>query len=260
MSVALFKCIEVTQEIANHILPTKRVLSVKGFASRLDPKLPVEKELEQFAAGYDILAFDGDELREDSFTKYIAALVHSRFGFDTGIEDSSAVAKNKIALHAVKFASEVQDLIDSWDNTMVNFEYDKTQNHLNMITYKNTDECLHEDENLSIVEIDLYYRAVSGLPHTEDEGQRYVDLGVHHLTLVNPSAVVVLGGGKILVDEFKAEIDKEGNGDMNRKWHLFNPTTRRKNVGPGSRVEDVEEEIEICGLVAIDHPQLIKHV
>ena len=114
--------------------------------------------------------------------------------------------------------------------------------------------------NLSIVEIDLYYRAVSGLPHTEDEGQRYVDLGVHHLTLVNPSAVVALGGGKILVDEFKAEIDEEGNGDMNRKWHLFNPTTRRKNVGPGSRVEDVEEEIEICGLVAIDHPQLIKHV
>ena len=255
----IFKCVEVNEDIVNDVLPTREVIAIKGFASRLDPTSPLEKELEEFVAPFDMIAFDGDDLKEDSFTRYIAALVHSRCIATDEFENSSPQSTGKtIALHAVKFASEVQDLIDSWNDVAVSFEHDATMNYLSMTTRKlDSDSRFCKEDNVNLVEVCIYYRAVFGLPKADDEGQKYVNLGVHHLELVNPKAVVTLGGGKILVDEFKAEIDEFGRQERNRKWHLFRPTARRK-AQKGSSSE--EKEVEVCSLVEVDHPQLIKHL
>ena len=246
----IFKCVEVNEETATQIFSQKKIVTIKGFASRMDPHLPLEKELEEFVSTFDILAFDGDELREDSFTRYIAALVHARCTDSS----SSGSCKEIIALHAVKFASEVQDLIDSWDNVVVSFRHDATLNQLSMITRKLGTEETFCDENVHLTEVFVFYRTVSGLPHPDDQGQRYVELGIHHLSLVNPSTVVTLGGGKILQDEFDTEMGKE---ECKRIWHLFEPISRRKIK---QEVGVTKEEVEICALVAVGHPRLIKHI
>ena len=68
--------------------------------------------------------------------------------------------------------------------------------------------------------------------------------------------MVALGGGKILTDEFKTDIEKTVDLKSSWKWHLFEPTTRRKFMKDG---DVTKEEVEICDLVAINHPRLIKH-
>ena len=140
-------------------------------------------------------AYTGDGLSEDSFTKYIAALVHRRYTHKARAGSSSRGDRNSnhkqaspVTLHAVKFAEDISDLLESWHNTAVSFQHNSTQiqtkttTKLTMSKKKLKEhECVDYDPNTH-AEVYLYYRSVTGLPYTDDQGLKYVQLGRHNET------------------------------------------------------------------------------
>ena len=248
-SSIVFKCTEVSEEEWNVIAKGINILAIKGFASRLRPDEPIPPGLTELASSYDIFSFDGDDLRHDSFTKMIAALVHSRC-------IHSPTKRSFGGLHVLKYAGEVASFLESWDNVLVSFRRDVDKDQLIMSNVKlsvEDGECcaVHLSRRVTI-----FYRQLPEVTVPEEDGNvmyPYVELGTQHLELLSPLDVATIGGGSCVIDEF--HVDAKVN--RNRKWHLFGPLTRPKyNTSSPT-------DVEVCKFMDReyhDNDKLIRHV
>ena len=84
---------------------TSRILHIKGWASRLTHNDEVPVDLEALMTEFDVFAFDGDDLKNDSFTKFLAVMVCRRFVQPRG---------TPTVLWAIKYIAEVEEFLASW--------------------------------------------------------------------------------------------------------------------------------------------------
>ena len=171
---------------------SSRILHVKGWASRLshDGEAPVG--LEALMTDFDVFAFDGDDLKSDSFTKFLAVMVCRRL-----VQPRSRPA----ALWAIKYNAELEGFLTSWTDSQTLLCGDE----ITTITVSlpppppppATTIDTHEPNHVTIP---LYYTCIDAvdariISTDDDPEQHYRYLGEQGLAFTQAVHVATIGGG-----------------------------------------------------------------
>ena len=195
-----FKCQEFPADRLKEYSPD-RIIHVKGYASRLhDNHFPPELiELIEF---HDVIVFDGDELKHDSFTKFFPI----------------------IAMHypvkvflAFRFEDHLPGFLTSWQQHVdITFEPDRHRYHISL----SSESC---PEHLEVEEISIHYVSVSSESRVEvatmtnllqPQDNLWLFLGKWALQVTQARKILTLGGGACVVEEYHHSAD-----DVD--WYLF---------------------------------------
>lgn len=231
-----FHCIKLCgsheRALSFHELSDKRILSVKGFASRLDRAMKIQEEFLELSSNYDALAFDGDDLNEDSFTKMIAIVAHERAALSV---DNSLTS---FCLLAVKYYDEISQFLSSWDKKLL-----QIKDGIMHIRDGSIDSFIGDSgEAPRRVSITVYYTTFPESPdhpkHSCSGSAYYRHLGQKGLEFTLVDDIALFGGGECVREEFEYAMLLP----RVTRWHLFLPTCR-----PSKHPN--EEEVEHCQLL-----------
>jgi hypothetical protein len=220
--VVHFKCKPASStDISFH---PDNTIHVKGFASGLGHSTFPE-ELIQHILRFNHIVFDGDDLKMDSFTKYIACLAPR---LDT----------QRQKLIAFKLEASHDELYASWQRPV---KVDMSD----PFTVRIEDASKEETEQLR-QEVTIHYFLVPGEPGA------FLELGVHALQATSAKQVVTFGGGECVIQEFES-------GPTGVEWILYD-IAREK----GGRIEEpsLRRLVRPTGgsdgleIYQRDHPQL----
>ena len=232
-SIIHFKCLPLplssSQPLkdnnSSNILPslnieTKKCLHLKGFAHRLNAELCLNTEMFNIIHQYDMIQWDGDILRSQSFTKFIIAILCSYenindspllLGYRFDFKD---ITNNLISQESKQFINNamnecsLEPFLNSWDDIIVKYnEYlDENIKKSNIsIIEKNN---INENENDILKEKIIYYKVIKpDNNRINNEFNPYLELGYHALLDTKSKTIFCIGGGPGIKTEYYSYLE-----------------------------------------------------
>ena len=136
-----------------------------------------------------------------------------------------------LTLCAVKYRAEAHQLLTSWTTPTTLTAGPET---LHVVAPSSSSSS--EEEEVAVTTVPLRYACVDPFPDADDDDHhaRYVHLGARGLALSQGTVVAALGGGAVVLAEYRAALSLP----RTVVWHVFPPLSRP----PG----------EVCGLLGCD--------
>lgn len=191
MNRYIFQCCENTIGWVSSF-PAEKILHFKGYASGIDLQGPFPPMITKIMNESDVIVFDGDDLSERSFTLYLTAM-------------APLISRKNIALVAFKFAHQIDDLKDSWDNRIIEVNEEQEVQIVGepsgMVDTPVTAIPLHYIEiPHPDPETPLIMSTFTNWLHPNDH--LYLYLGKEALLKTGARRVLSIGGGACLVEEY----------------------------------------------------------
>eukprot|EP01035_Chromulina_nebulosa_P025251 gene25251-32949_t len=198
----LFRCVEISDVNEISASDDRKIVHFKGFAERLHSLQPPSDFIEHLRA-FDILAWDGDVLQHDSFTKYLIAcltdeptprLLAYRLRFQEIVNAATDGSQHTIT----------SPFLDAWDNIIATISYptllhnDTVANITQQITFGRALQGVQHDR-----ECIIYYKQLDADPVANRQfDNRYLELAIKALKDSGSTAIVCAGGGNGIKAEF----------------------------------------------------------
>lgn len=236
----LCHCVEVTTNDTPLFASTNSFVHIKGFAARLDPSHPIPKSLLKALSEFEVHCWDGDTLRNDSFTRYLVSaallepkpqLLAYRLRYHEHIEAEESDA----------FDTCVEPFLETWHNKIIEVKHFTTSDdHLGL------DITIHDADTTDIQydqEITIYYKQLDAdLKAHRRYSNRYLELAAKALQDSESKTIICAGGGVGIEKEFQAlsalnngmssSSSVDGASITEYQWHAW-PLSRRTPDGLG---------------------------
>ena len=176
------------------------------FAQRLDPSLQINEKVLRILKGYDMVAFDGDAIHTQSFTKF---LVHLLASCGDDLEDAPV-------LLAYRLNYSHSDDEKQWKGAIADVSYDYVvSNWHEKITTLFQDghiEVINDNEYdltaaVPLNNVTLFVKNLKALAHP-NERDPYSELGLQALLNSKSTVILAVGGGSAVKEEYDQYVNE----------------------------------------------------
>ena len=198
----LFRCVEISDISTISASGSRKIVHFKGFAERLHSPLQPPSDLIKHLRNFDILAWDGDLLHQNSFTKYLIGcltdeptprLLAYRLRFEEMID---AATDGSLQTTIIPF-------LDAWNNVIATISSPSPLSNDNVanisrLSFGKASEGAQYDH-----ECIIHYKQLDADPIANLQFEnRYLELAIKALKDSGSTAIVCAGGGNGIKAEF----------------------------------------------------------